>query len=102
MDYAIIETGGKQYKVQSGDVIDVEKLAVEKGSKVNFEKILLYVKNGEMAFGKPYLENKAIVGEVVNQVKGKKIIGFKYKPKCRYRKRYGHRQQYTRVKINEI
>ncbi|HPZ08013.1 MAG TPA: 50S ribosomal protein L21 [Candidatus Eremiobacteraeota bacterium] len=101
MEYALIETGGKQYKVQPGDFINIEKLEKQKGEKVTFDKVLFYAKNNEHIIGKPYLENVSVKGEVVEQFRDKKVIVFKYKPKKRYRKKQGHRQYYTRVKIEE-
>jgi len=100
--YAVIETGGKQFKVQSGDVIDIEKIETSKGDKVVFDKVLLYSKDEKTVIGAPYIENMTVEGEVVSQFKGKKIIVFKYKPKKRYRRKSGHRQNYTKIKIGDI
>ncbi len=99
--YAIIRTGGKQYKVEAGDEILVEKLELEDGSEVSFEVLMLC--DGEnVTVGKPVVEGVAAKGEVVEQTKGKKLIVFKYKPKKNSRKKQGHRQPYTKVKINAI
>ena len=99
--YAIIRTGGKQYKVEAGDEILVEKLDLEDGSAVSFEVLMLC--DGEnVTVGKPVVEGIFAKGEVVEQTKGKKLIVFKYKPKKNFRKKQGHRQPYTKVKINAI
>jgi len=100
--YAIIETGGKQYKVAEGDVVRVEKLEVGEAEQVKFDKILLVSKDGTLVVGKPYVANAQVTGSVVKQGKAKKILVFKYKPKVNYRKRYGHRQPFTAIKIEKI
>lgn len=100
--YAIIETGGKQYKVAEGEVIRVEKLEVGDAEQVKFDKVLLVAKEGGLTVGKPYLANAQVVASVVKQGKAKKILVFKYKPKVNYRKRYGHRQPFTALKIEKI
>jgi large subunit ribosomal protein L21 len=97
--YAVIETGGKQYRVQEGDVITVEKLNAEAGEKVTFDKVLLLNDDKEVKVGTPYL---AVTGTVVENGKGKKVIIFKYKAKKDYRKKQGHRQPYTAVKIDSL
>ena len=102
MNYAVVEIGGKQYKVQPGDIIDIEKINNEKGEKVTFDKVLLCSKDDSKIIGTPYIESAKVQGEVLSQFKGKKIIVFKYKPKKRYRRKQGHRQNYTKVKIEEI
>ena len=94
---AIIETGGKQYKVAEGDVLFIEKLAVEAGDEVKFDKVLA-VLGDEPKFGAPVVEGAS----VVKNGKGKKIVVFKYKPKKGYRLRKGHRQPYTKVEIKKI
>ena len=99
--YAVIETGGKQYRVQEGDVITVEKLNVEAGETVVFDKVLLMSDGKEVKVGAPYL-NEAVTGSVVENGKGKKVIIFKYKAKKDYRKKQGHRQPYTMVKIESL
>lgn len=99
--YAIIRTGGKQYKVEAGDEILVEKLEAENGSEVSFEVLMLC--DGEtVTVGKPVVEGVVAKAEVIDQVKGKKVIVFKYKAKKNFRKKQGHRQPYTKVKINTI
>ena len=96
--YAIIETGGKQYRVQEGDVLNIEKLNVEAGDVVEFDKVLVLA-GEELKVGAPYVEGAKVVGEVVENGKAKKVIIFKYKAKKDYRKKQGHRQPYTMVKI---
>ena len=99
--YAVIETGGKQYRVQEGDVITVEKLNAEAGETVVFDKVLLMSDGKEVKVGTPYLA-EAVTGSVVENGKGKKVIIFKYKAKKDYRKKQGHRQPYTAVKIESL
>ena len=96
--YAFIETGGKQYRVQEGDVLTIEKLGVEAGETVEFDKVLVLA-GEELKVGAPYVEGAKVVGEVVENGKAKKVIIFKYKAKKDYRKKQGHRQPYTMVKI---
>ncbi|HHW31941.1 MAG TPA: 50S ribosomal protein L21 [Clostridiaceae bacterium] len=100
--YAIIETGGKQYKVHEGDVVFVEKLAVEEGSNYTFDKVLAVSKEGEVNFGKPFVSNASVDAKVLAHGKGEKIIVYKYKPKKNYRRKTGHRQLYTKVQIEKI
>ena len=99
--YAIIATGGKQYKVAEGDVIKVEKLGVEAGEQVTFDQVLA-VNNGELSIGCPTVEGATVSATVVKEGKGKKIIVYKYKRKTGYHKKNGHRQLYTQVKIDKI
>jgi len=100
--YAVIETGGKQYRVQEGDVIRVEKIKVADGETVKFDKVLLVADEGKLNVGKPYVDGAVVEALVENQGKAKKIIVFKYKAKKDYRKKQGHRQPYTQVKIEKI
>ena len=95
---AIIETGGKQYYVEEGTVLYVEKLDSEVGSKVNFDKVLMV--NDVVGF--PYVENASVEGEIIKHGKNKKIKIFKYNPKKQYRKTQGHRQPYTKIEIKSI
>lgn len=95
---AVIETGGKQYYVEEGTELYVEKLDAEVGSKVEFDKVLMV----DGSFGNPYLSNAKVTGEVVKHGKDKKIVVFKYVPKNKYRKKQGHRQPYTKVVIKSI
>ncbi|WP_274362628.1 50S ribosomal protein L21 [Paenibacillus thermotolerans] len=100
--YAIIETGGKQYKVQEGDVIYIEKLEAAEGGQVTFDRVLA-VSGGEgLKAGAPYVEGASVTGKVEKHGKGQKIIVFKYKPKKNYRRKQGHRQPYTKVTIEKI
>ena len=99
--YAIIATGGKQYKVAEGDIIKVEKLGVEAGETVTFDKVLA-VNNGELSIGCPTVEGATVTATVVKEGKGKKVIVYKYKRKTGYHKKNGHRQLYTQVKIDKI
>lgn len=99
--YAVIETGGKQYRVKEGDVIVVEKLKAEAGEKVEFDKVLCLGDGDKVSIGQPYLDS-AVTGQVVENGKGAKIIIFKYKSKKDYRKKQGHRQPYTKVEILSI
>lgn len=101
MKYAVVETGGKQYKVSEGDVIKVEKLDVEAGGLVDLEKVLL-IGGEEVKIGAPYVEGAKVTAEVVKNGKTKKIIVFKYKAKKNYRRKQGHRQPYTELKITSI
>ena len=100
--YAIIMTGGKQYKVQEGDVVFEEKLAAEEGSAFTFDKVLAVSKDGKVNFGAPLLETATVNAKVLSHGKGEKIIVFKYKAKKNYRKKQGHRQPYTKVQIEKI
>lgn len=99
--YAIIETGGKQYRVRKDDVFNVEKLDANVGDKVVFDKVYA-VNDGEIRIGTPFVKGYKVVAEVLEQGKDKKIIIFKYKAKKDYRKKNGHRQPYTKIKILEI
>ena len=100
--YAIVNTGGKQYKIKQGDVLRVEKIPGEVGSPVSFDKVLMYSDGENVNIGRPVLDNVAVKGHIVYQGKGKKIIVFKYKRRKRYRRKLGHRQQYTEIKIDSI
>ncbi|EGC82383.1 50S ribosomal protein L21 [Anaerococcus prevotii] len=99
--YAIIKTGGKQYKVSEGDLVRVEKLPYEVGDTVEFDEVLL-VAGDEVKVGSPVIENAKVTATVEDQNKDKKIVVFKYKPKKQYRRKHGHRQPYTLVKIDSI
>ena len=100
--YAIIKTGGKQYKVAEGDVIMVEKLSAAEGEAVVFDEVLTVVNDGDVKVGKPVVEGAKVTGKVEAQAKDKKILVFKYKAKSNYRKRQGHRQPFTKVVIEKI
>lgn len=100
--YAIIESCGRQYKVTKGDVVFFEKLDVEEGKKVNFDKVVLISDGKKIEVGAPYLKGVKVEGKVVSHGKGKKIIVYKYKAKKNYRRTQGHRQPYTKVEITGI
>ena len=100
--YAIIKTGGKQYKVAEGDVIMVEKLAAGEGEAVVFDQVLTVVNDADVKIGTPVVEGAKVTGKVEAQGKDKKILVFKYKAKSNYRKRQGHRQPFTKVVIEKI
>ena len=95
--YAIIETGGKQYKVTEGDTLFIEKLEAEANAKITFDKVLAVLNGDSATFGAPVVEGASVDATVVKNGKGKKIRIFKYTPKKGYRKRQGHRQPYTKV-----
>lgn len=100
--YAILKTGGKQYRVAEGDVVFIEKLDVTEGDKVVFDEILLVSDENEVKVGNPVVEGAKVEATVLKQGKSKKVIVFKYKPKKDYRKKQGHRQPYTKVQIEKI
>jgi large subunit ribosomal protein L21 len=100
--YAIIETGGKQYRVAVGDTLSVEKLPVEPGSGITFDRVLMVGGDGAAKVGTPLVAGATVQAEVAEQYRGPKIVVFKYKPKKRYRRRTGHRQSLTRVAITAI
>jgi len=100
--YAIIETGGKQYKVTPGQTIDVERLDVAEGSTVDLDRVLLIAQGDRITVGSPTVGGAKVVATSQGEGKAKKIIVFKYKPKVRYRKKTGHRQSYTRLAIDKI
>lgn len=100
--YAVIETGGKQYRVNEGDVLFVEKLDVEEGATVTFDKVLAVSREGELEVGTPLVEGANVSAKVLGHGKGRKIIVFKFKPKKNYRRKQGHRQPYTKVQIEKI
>lgn len=101
--YAVVVTGGKQYKVAEGDVLYVEKLTADVDSTVELDNVLLVGKdNGETIVGKPMVEGAKVTAKVLAQGKAKKVVVFKYKPKKDYRKKQGHRQPYTKIQIEKI
>ncbi|MFH1694665.1 MAG: 50S ribosomal protein L21 [Patescibacteria group bacterium] len=100
--FAVIETGSKQYRVSEGDKIRIEKLDVENGSSFVFDKVLLIDDDKTTKVGDPYIKGAKVEADILGDGRGKKIIIFKYKPKKRYRKKGGHRQPFTEVKITKI
>ena len=100
--YAVIKTGGKQYKVAEGDVIRVEKLAAEAGDQVDFEEVLLVSDGDDVSIGTPVVEGRVVKGEVQANGRGKKVEIVKFKRRKHHRKQMGHRQSYTEVKITGI
>ena len=99
--YAIIATGGKQYRVSEGDVLFIEKIDAEVDSTVSFDALLVE-NEGDVKVGTPVVEGVKVEGKVVGQIRGEKIIVFKYKSKKNYRRKQGHRQPYTKVEITKI
>lgn len=100
--YAIIRTGGKQYRVSEGDVLNVEKLNVEEGQEVVFDEVLTVVNDGDVKVGAPTVAGAKVTAKVAKQGKAEKVFVFKYRAKSNYRKRQGHRQPYTQVEITSI
>lgn len=100
--FAIIETGGKQYKVAEGDIIFVEKLDVEEGASYTFDKVLALSKDDTFRSGAPYVEGASVTANVVKNGKGKKITVLRYKSKKNEKRKLGHRQPYTKVQIGQI
>ena len=100
--FAIIETGGKQYKVAKGETIEIERLEEKDGSTVSFDKVLLISDGTDVKIGKPNLDGACVTGKIVTHIRGEKIIVFKMKAKKRYKKTQGHRQNLTNVEIVEI
>ena len=99
---AIFKTGGKQYKVCPGDKLNIEKLAFDVGSSINFDQVLLVVDDGKISIGKPFIEGASVDAKVVDQFRGEKIEIVKFKRRKHYRRRAGHRQHYTRIEITEV
>lgn len=102
MKYAIIESGGKQYKAIPGKTIRVDRLSHEVDDKIDLDQVLLVADEDDLQVGTPFLEGAKVKATVEDQIKGKKILVFKFKPKVRYRKRQGHRQRYTLLRIDDI
>jgi large subunit ribosomal protein L21 len=100
--YAVVATGGKQYKVQAGDVLRVEKLTGAVGDEVAFDQVLLVGTDDDVRIGQPLVEGALVKGKIVQQGKNKKILVFKYKRRKRYRRKQGHRQPFTAIKIDAI
>ncbi len=102
MKYAIIEDGGKQYRVFEGGVIEVDRFKSDIGEQVDMERVLLVAEDEQISVGTPLIEGAKVQATVIGQVKGPKVVVFKYKPRNRYRVKKGHRQQYTQLKIDSI
>ncbi len=102
MKYAIVEDGGKQYKAVEGQTIEVDHFESEIGDQLDLERVLLIVDEENIQIGTPLVEGAKVQATVVSQVKGPKVVVFKYKPKKRYRVKTGHRQKYTRLQIESI
>jgi large subunit ribosomal protein L21 len=100
--YAVVETGGKQYRVSPGQVIEVERLAVEPGAKVELDRVLLVASDEKVLVGNPHVKGAKVLAEAVDEVRGDKVIVFHFKPKVRIRRKRGHRQYHTRLAIKEI
>lgn len=101
MKFAVIKTGGKQYKVQEGDVLSIEKIKADDQGQVKFEEVLL-IMNGELKLGAPVVQGASVEAKVLEEGKAKKKMVFRYKSKTRYKKKKGHRQQFTKVQITKI
>lgn len=102
MRYAIVEAGGKQYRAEEGKLLTVDLLTAEIGDKIVLDKVVLFVDGDSVTVGTPYIKGASLNTTVEDQVKGKKILVFKYKPKIDYRKRAGHRQKYTSLLVDSI
>lgn len=100
--YAVIASGGKQYKVGEGEILRVEKIQGEVGESVSFDRVLMFSDGENVKIGRPDLADVAVRGHIIEQGKAKKILVFRYKRRKRYRKTQGHRQQYTAIKIDSI
>jgi large subunit ribosomal protein L21 len=100
--YAVVNSGGKQYKVQQGQILRVEKISGDVGSPVSFDRVLMFSDGENVSIGQPALENIAVEGHIVEQGKAKKVLVFKYKKRKRYRRKQGHRQEFTAVLIDSI
>ena len=100
--FAVLKTGGKEYRVTKGDIIRVEKLKGEVGDQVTLKDVLMVSGEGQVHLGTPQLTNAAVTGEIVREVKGKKVLTYKMKRRKNYRRTKGHRQTYTYLKVNEI
>lgn len=100
--YAVIKTGGKQYRVEPGDVVTIERLAGDAGDAVNFDDVLLVEADGDMKIGTPSLDGASVSGTIVEQGRARKVIVFKFRRRKNYKKKNGHRQYFTRVQIGQI
>ena len=102
MKFAVIETGGKQYKVSAGDKVKIEKISAEEGASVSFDKVLLHADGDAVKIGMPHLSGQKVEAKVLKQARDEKKIVFRYHSKTRYRKKKGHRQHFTEVQIVKI
>ena len=100
--YAVVKSGGKEYRVSKGDILRVEKLGGEVGDQVAIKEVLLVSQEGQVRVGNPYLANAVVTGEIIQEVKGRKVQTFKMKKRKNYRRFKGHRQTYTYLKVNDI
>ncbi len=100
--YAIVDSGGKQYKVEEGEIFRIEKIQGDIGAPVSFDKVLMFSDGDTVKAGRPFVENIAVTGHIVEQNKAKKVLVFKFKRRKGYRRKQGHRQTYTAVKIDSI
>jgi large subunit ribosomal protein L21 len=100
--YAVVKTGGKQYRVSPGDFIDVERLPYEVGAQIELDQVLLLAQDSAAQIGQPLVKGAIVKATVTRQARGRKVIIFKYRPSKRYRRKKGHRQHYTRLRIDEI
>jgi len=100
--YAVISSGGKQYKVQEGEILRIEKLSGDVGAPISFDNVLMFSDGENVNVGTPVLSDVSVQGHIVEQGKAKKILVFKYKRRKRYRRKQGHRQQFTAIKIDSI
>jgi len=100
--YAVVRTGGKEYRVSKGDLIRVEKMEGKIGDPVSLKNVLMISQEGEIHVGGPELNNAVVTGEITQQIKGKKVVTFKMKKRKNYRRTKGHRQQYTYIRVKDI
>ena len=100
--YAIVESGSKQYRVEEGDVIDVELLDIGQDGKVELKNVLFLQKESSVKVGAPFVQNGVVLAELVGEIRGPKVIAYKYKKRKNYRRKVGHRQNYSRIKITAI
>ena len=100
--YAVVATGGKQYRVEKGQVLRIEKIPGDVGSEVTFDNVLMFSDGEKVDIGQPTLDNVKVSGHIVEQGKARKILVFKYKRRKRYRRKQGHRQQFTAIQIDAI
>ena len=100
--YAVVKSGGKEYRVSKGDILRVEKLGGKVGDQVAIKEVMLVSQEGQVQVGNPYLANAVVIGEIIQELKGSKVQTFKMKKRKNYRRFKGHRQTYTYLKVNDI